>query len=61
MFSGRQLETIRTECKISVIDVCNIMGIDEGDWRRIITNKIQPTTYQLCMFIIETERALKLT
>ena len=58
MVNGRQLESIRIQCGLSVIDVCNIMDITEGDWRRIITNKVRPNIYQLCMFIIVTKHPL---
>ena len=58
MVNGRQLESIRIQCGLSVIDMCNIMGITEGDWRRIIKNKMRPNVYQLCLFITATEHPL---
>ena len=58
MANGRQIELIRQQCGLSVVDVCNIMGVTEGEYRRIITNKLQPTIYQLCMFISETKHPI---
>ena len=57
---GHQIEQIRQKRGLSIIDVCNICDISEGEYQRLITNKLQPTVYQLCMFIAETRHPLDL-
>jgi len=58
MFIGHQMEKIRKECGLTVVDMCNALSISEGDWRRIAGGRLSPTTYQLCMFIMETRHGL---
>lgn len=51
MTLGYEIEYIRTLRNLSIIDVCNVMGVSESEYRNIIYNHTRPTTYQLIMFI----------
>ncbi len=51
---GTDLEKIRKLRNMSIVDVCNVMGVSESEYIRLITNKKHPTTYQLIMFICVT-------
>lgn len=55
---GSELEQIRQQCGISVLDICNALGVSESEYMRIKTNKVRPTTYQLIMFICATRHPL---
>lgn len=57
---GTELEQIRLECGLSIVDVCNILGLTcESEYNKIRSGEIIPNTYQLIMFICATHRPLK--
>lgn len=58
MTLGREMEYIRVLRKLSIVDVCNAMGISESEYRHIIYHQYRPTTYQLIMFISATCHSL---
>ncbi len=59
MTLGHEIEYIRTLRNLSVIEVCNTMGVTESEYRNIIYNHIHPTIYQLVMFISITRHPLE--
>jgi len=55
---NRRIEKLRKKCGASILEICNIMGCTEEEYRRIIMGKLQPTIYQLCMIVAETKHPL---
>lgn len=51
---GQEIEIIRKKRGLSVIDMCDSLATDEAGYRRIITGRDRPTTYQLIMVICDT-------
>ena len=56
---GQELEMIRELRNLSVIDICNAMGITESEYRHMVYRNRRPTIYQLIMFIIATQHHLE--
>lgn len=58
MTLGREIEHIRLMRNLSVLDVCNAMGISEPEYRSMVVHRYHPSVYQLIMFILLTEHHL---
>lgn len=56
---GREIESIRKTCNLSVIDVCNILHVTEDEYHHIVSYDCYLTNYQLIMFISATKKPLK--
>lgn len=48
---GQELEFIRKKSGVSILEICNALDVSESEYRRIYSGTINPTTYQLIMFI----------
>lgn len=59
MSLGREIESIRKSCNLSIVDVCNILHVTENEYHRIVVYNRNLTTYQLIMFICATHVPLK--
>ena len=54
----QELEMIREKCGLTVVDVCNIMDITPGQYRRLLAHNRRPSIYQLIMFFNATQTPL---
>ena len=43
---------------MSIVDVCNAMGISEPEYRCMVVHRYHPSVYQLIMFILLSEHCL---
>ncbi len=59
MTLGREIEHIRLMRNLSVLDVCNAMGISEPEYKRMIVHQYYPTVFQLIMFVSLAEHPLE--
>lgn len=58
---GQQMEQIRQKKNIPVFIICNALNlITEMEYHNIKTGRIQPTAYQMIMFMIATRHHLDL-
>ncbi len=58
---GSQIEKIRIELNIPIYIMCNILNISsELEYHNICNGSTELTTWQKCMFIIETQHPLDL-
>ena len=58
---GSQIEKIRIELNIPIYIMCNILNINsELEYHNICNGTTELTTWQKCMFIIETQHPLDL-
>ena len=59
MTLGREIEHIRLLRNLSVLDVCNAMGISEPEYSRLIVHQYYQTVFQLIMFVSLAECPLE--
>lgn len=59
MTLGREIEHIRLLRNLSVLDVCNAMGISEPEYSRLVVHQYYPTVFQLIMFVSLAEYPLE--
>ncbi len=58
MTVGQELEFIRKKSGVSILEICNALNVSESEYRHICSDTINPTIYQLIMFIFVCRRAL---
>ncbi|MBQ8368026.1 MAG: hypothetical protein IJX43_03145 [Alphaproteobacteria bacterium] len=59
MRTGRQIEIARQKHSIPIFQMCNILAIGtELEYHKIISGRVQLTTYQKIMFVCATGIAL---
>ncbi|MBQ2844608.1 MAG: helix-turn-helix transcriptional regulator [Alphaproteobacteria bacterium] len=58
MTVGQELEFIRKKSGVSILEICNALNVSESEYRNICSDAINPTIYQLIMFVFVCRRAL---
>ncbi len=56
---GHEIETMRKMYNLSIVDICNAMGITETEYRHLVLGRYHPTVYQIIMLIISTHIPLE--
>lgn len=59
MTLGREIESVRLLRNLSVLDVCNAMGISESEYNHMVVHQYYPTVFQLIMFVSLAEYPLE--
>ena len=60
MLLGHEIEKLRIEYNIPVWIMCNNLGLSsEQEYRRIVTNQIQLSVYQMIMAVSLFQRSLE--
>ena len=58
MKPGKEIERIRCECGLSVVDMCNVMNMTESDYRALIIGMYTLSVFQCICLICCTRRPL---